>query len=150
MVAQPTATAYTDPGLASSTAYDYRVSAYNGVGVGGESGFAGLTETTLVAPPPAPANLRLNGTKTVSSIPVAWNAVAGIGLTYTLKRSADGGTTWVNAGTNLTATAYTDTGLTFNTSYKYQVFAVSSTGLVSDGSNPVSYTHLTLPTTERV
>jgi len=57
-----------------------------------------------------------------SQINLAWTASAGSGVTYTVFRNG------ASIASNLTATSYSDTGLTASTTYSYTVEAVDSAG----------------------
>lgn len=91
--------------------------------------FFGLDVTGL----PAPDGLAVTGT-TDTSASLSWNSVSGA-VGYNVYR--DGAKVNTSA---VTATTYTDTGLTANTTYSYTVTAVDSTGAESAPSATVSGT----------
>ncbi len=76
------------------------------------------------APPAAPAGL--TATAGNASVALSWNAVAGATSYSVYRGTSSGGETLLTSG--LTATSYTNTGLTNGTTYFYQVTAVSSAG----------------------
>lgn len=87
--------------------------------------------------PGAPAGLAA-GTPTASSVPLSWSAnPAGDGVTgYTVYRND----VTAPAGTALTGTTFTDTGLAASTTYSYRVTAVDGAGNESAKSAAVSVT----------
>jgi chitodextrinase len=93
------------------------------------------------APPTAPANLRVTGT-TSSSVSVAWTASTDdVGVTgYDVLRApgASGGA-FTQVGTSAT-TSFAQTGLTANTTYRYQVRARDAAGNLSPVSNTATVT----------
>lgn len=94
------------------------------------SGFAAL---------PAPTGLVVKGSAD-TSVSLAFDAVAGA-TGYSVYRAPGGGGTFTRiTGAPITATAYTDTGLSPGTTYAYQVRAVSSSGTEGAASSPVSAT----------
>ncbi len=58
---------------------------------------------------------------------VSWTASSGA-TSYNVKRSATSGGPYSNVATNVTATSYTNTGLTNGTTYYYVVTAVNASG----------------------
>jgi chitodextrinase len=92
-------------------------------------------------PPSAPANLAASGT-TSTSTNLSWTASTdNVGVTgYDIMRApgASGGTFAV-VGTSAT-TSFSNTGLTANTTYRYQVQARDAAGNVSPVSNTVQVT----------
>jgi subtilase family serine protease len=128
------------------------VSGYDGpTGLGtplGSAAFTGAAPTPTV--PSAPTNLTASpGDTTVS---LSWSAPTNSGgsaVTYSVYRSS--GTSSIDTSetakpvmSGLTATTYTDQGLTDGTQYNYQVVAVNSTG-PSPASNEASATPAPLP-----
>jgi len=96
--------------------------------------------------PSTPQNLNAYGV-TSSQINLSWSASSnngGSAITgYKIERSTDNGTTWstVVSNTGSTSTLYVDTGLVANTTYTYNVSAVSAIG-TSASSNTASATTL--------
>src|SRR5207249_9407361 len=111
-------TAYSDIGLAHTTAYTYRVSAINSVGTGSPSATA--SSTTLAVAPSSPTGLTATASSSSSQINLSWAAPADNGGSaipgYKIERSTDGGTTWgaLVAKTGSTGTTYSETGLSPN------------------------------------
>jgi fibronectin type 3 domain-containing protein len=135
-----TATNYTNTGLTNGTTYYYVVSAVNSAGASGNSNQASATPQTIVTIPVAPANLvAVAGNSQVS---LSWTASTGA-TSYTVKRSTTSGGAYSNVATGITATSYTNTGLTNGTVYYYVVTALNSAG-ESGISNQVSATPTTV------
>ena len=119
-----TAATFTNTGLTNGTAYTYKVAAVNG---GGTSGFS--SDATATPEPPAPsAPTDVKATPGDTKVMLTWTAPSGA-VTYNVTR---GGT---SVATGLTATTFTDTGLTNGTAYTYKVAAVNGggTGPLSSG-----------------
>ncbi len=112
LVGSPTATAYTDTGLANGTSYGYTVVAVSAASVSPAS--AAVTATPAAAAPGAPTGLSGQAGDTTATL--SWTAVSGA-TSYRVYR---GGV----LRTAVTATAWTDTGLTNGTAYGYYVTAV--------------------------
>src|SRR5881409_3258636 len=146
-----TSTAYSDIGLAHTTAYTYRVSAINSVGTGSPSATA--SSTTLSVAPSSPTGLTATASSSSSQINLSWTAPAdngGSAITgYKIERSTDGGTTWsvLVANTGSAATSYSDTGLTHTTSYAYRISAINSVGTSSTSSTASATTLAVAPST---
>jgi parallel beta-helix repeat protein len=114
--------AYTDAGLSVDTAYYYKVSAVNAAG---ESAQSAAVEGKTIGPPSAPAGLAVSGA-TTTSVSLSWNAVSGAsGYKVYRAPAADG--TFAQVGISET-NAYTDAGLSANTTYYYKVSAVNAAG----------------------
>ncbi len=97
-----------------------------------------------VAPiPPAPTNLTAVGGNAQASL--SWTASPGA-TSYNIKRSLTSGSGYTNVATGVTATTYTNTGLTNGTTSYYVVTAVNATG-ESANSNQASATPSTGLTT---
>ncbi|MCC6437069.1 MAG: fibronectin type III domain-containing protein [Acidimicrobiales bacterium] len=135
-VGTPSGTSFTDSGLVSGTAYEYRVSARDTSG--NESAqsapVSATTGTPDVTPPSVPTGLAVTGS-TQTAVSLAWSAstddvgVAG----YTVYR--DG----VAVGTP-SGTSFTDSGLAPGTAYEYRVSARDTSANESAQSAPVSAT----------
>lgn len=96
---------------------------------------------TTTNPPAAPSSLSATAAST-SQINLAWNASSTSGVTYSVFRSTTSGFTASSSTqikTGVSATTYSDTGLTAGTSYYYLVEAVNSAGS-SSPSNQASAT----------
>jgi cellulose 1,4-beta-cellobiosidase len=87
-----------------------------------------------VAPPAAPTNLTAKAGK--RKITLNWNASSGA-TSYNVKRSLTSGGPYTTIATGVTATTYTNTGLTSGVTYYYVVTAVNSAG-ESPNSNQAS------------
>lgn len=127
-------------GASFSKAYGGRADGYYSGTVSATDSSTGLSSSActisqfLVGTAPAlqpPAGLAVAGS-TSSSITLSWNAANGA-TGYNVYRNGSK----VN-GTALTATGYTDSGLTASTSYGYQVSAVSNGGVESARSATVT------------
>ncbi|NUR84848.1 MAG: chitinase [Nonomuraea sp.] len=140
LVTTVTGTTYTDTGLTANTAYSYTVRARDAAG--NRSAASNQVNATTTGggdgsdktPPSVPANLRSTGTSN-SSVSLAWDASTdNVGVTgYEVYR----GSTLV---TTATGTSYTDTGLSANTTYTYNVRARDAAGNRSAASASVSAT----------
>lgn len=90
-----------------------------------------------VGPPAAPANL--GATPSQQSVSLTWSAVTGA-TRYTVQRASSGGGPWTTLASNVTTTSYTDTGLSSQTAYFYQVVATNLYELDSPASPTASAT----------
>jgi hypothetical protein len=119
-----TATSYTDIGLTNGTTYYYTVKAVNTAGQSGPSSEASATPMPLV--PAAPTGL--SATASNGQVSLSWNAVAGAASYNLYRGTSPGGEGSTPYLTGLTATSYTDVGLTDGTTYYYTVTAVNPAG----------------------
>jgi len=119
-------TATTVTGLASNTAYEFRVTAVNAAGSGTPSATA--SATTPAAPPGQVTGLAA-GAATSTTMPLTWTAPASGGTpsSYTVQYRTGAGA-WTTASSAVTGTSYTVTGLSPSTAYDFQVFAVNGAG----------------------
>jgi carboxypeptidase T len=123
------ATSYSDSGLTASTAYSYRVRAYNGAGDSGYTNVASATTLAAPALPAAPTNLTATAVSR-SQINLAWTDNATSESGFKIERCK--GSTCTNfaqiatVGTNVTT--YASTGLSRNTAYRYRVRAYNASG----------------------
>lgn len=131
-----TGISYTDTGLTAGTTYYYKVSAYNNEGESDKS--ASVYVSTLSDP----ATLTL-GTLTANSISMSWGSVTGA-VGYRVYRSSDGIAFTQISGDIVSATDYTDTGLTEHIVYYYAVTSYNSGG-ESAKSNSVAAATLGVP-----
>ena len=128
LLATVTGTSYQDTGLAASTAYSYKVLAFDASG--NTSAVSGdVTTTTQSAadttPPTKPTNFRVvNVTSTTETL--SWTASSdNVGVVgYQIYRK----TTLV---ATVTGTTYIDTGLTPDSSYTYHIYAIDAAGNLS-------------------
>ncbi|RKP53165.1 cellulose 1,4-beta-cellobiosidase [Cohnella endophytica] len=120
-----TATSYTNTGLTNGTTYYYVVSASNSAGSSGNSTQASATPTAGVTIPAAPTGLTATAGNAQAAL--SWTASSGA-TSYTVKRATTSGGPYTNVATGVTATSYTNTGLTNGTTYYYVVSASNSAG----------------------
>jgi fibronectin type 3 domain-containing protein len=113
---------YNDTGLASATTYYYKVTAVTSAGEGPQSNEAHATDGTTVLAAP-----NIEVTAGSAQVSVEWSSVTGA-ATYNLYRNVQGAA-FVLYQAGLTATNFTDTGLTNGVTYGYYVCAVSSAGV---------------------
>ncbi|MGO8669826.1 MAG: fibronectin type III domain-containing protein [Capsulimonadaceae bacterium] len=127
---------FTDTGLTAGMTYNYCVAAVDSAGTSPQSAQASAT-TTGGSVPGAPTGL----TATAGSTQIALSWAAGSGATsYNVYRgTASGGESTTAVATAVTATTYTDTGLTNGTAYYYEVASLNATG-TSGMSNEASAT----------
>ena len=124
--------AYADTGLTHSTTYRYTVRAVDSIGISVDSSAASATTPALpVAPENVGAAVSVAGSDL--RVTLTWDAVIGV-TAYQIYRAdtADGTLTRIAQDTTITDTAYTDTGLTHSTTYRYTVRAVDSVGTSID------------------
>jgi glucose/arabinose dehydrogenase/fibronectin type 3 domain-containing protein len=143
-IATVTATTFSDTGLAASTLYSYTVRAVDGANnLSANSSPASATTQSPPAPdttpPGVPGNLQASAVGS-SRIDLSWSAVTdnagGSGLAgYRIYR--DGGTTPI---ATVTATSYSNTSLSANTSYSYAVRSYDNAGNESALSGSASAT----------
>lgn len=92
------------------------------------------------AAPPIPTNLKVTAKN--QSVDLSWTSVLEAD-SYIIKRSTTSGSNYTTIATDITTTAYTDTGLTNGTTYYYVVIAKNTDGESNDSSE-VSATPLQL------
>jgi fibronectin type 3 domain-containing protein len=124
-ISAPTATNYTDIGLANGTKYFYEVSAVNSGGESANSPEVSATPVVPVSAPATPTGLQATGGN--AQISLSWNTSAGA-ATYNVKRATTNGGPYNTAVASPTATNYTDTTVTNGTAYYYVVSAVNTAG----------------------
>ncbi|MDQ1324702.1 MAG: hypothetical protein QG587_2038, partial [Chloroflexota bacterium] len=131
---------YHDTGLATGSAYYYRVRATNAAGDSAYSNTAGLT----LSVPAAPTGLGATAFST-TQINLAWTDAANNETGYGVERSPDGSTGWTEIATVATnSTGYSNTGLVSGATWHYRVRAVNGLGY-SAYSGSASATTLSLP-----
>ncbi len=123
-----TGTSYTDTSLAVGSPYYYVVTTLNGVV---ESVNSSEASATTMAPPPAPSGLTATGGD--AQVALTWAASPGA-ASYQIKRSPTSGGFYAIVASGVTATGYTDTGLTNGTTYYYVVSAVNLGGESADSA----------------
>ena len=141
-----TSASFVNSGLTANTTFRYQVRATDAAGnVSAVSNT--VTATTQMGgggdtqPPTAPANLAAPST-TASSISLAWSASTdNVGVTgyQILRAPGTSGGTFAQIGTS-TTTSFVNSGLTANTTFRYQVRATDAAGNVSAVSNTVTAT----------
>ncbi|RJQ24382.1 fibronectin type III domain-containing protein [Candidatus Parcubacteria bacterium] len=137
---QSTTTTYSHAGLATGTAYTYKVSAINSAGASTASNESSATPTSSSSSgaPGAPTNLSataVSGTQ----INLSWNAPSNNGgypiTGYKIEYRIDSGSyTTLVSNTQSTTTTYSHTGLTSGQLYVYRVSAINSVGTGSTSS----------------
>ncbi len=120
---------YSDTGLSSSTSYSYRVRAYNAIGDSDYSNIASATTTQAPTPPAAPSNLTATAASR-NQINLSWTDNSTNEDGFRIERCR--GSTCTNfaqiASVGPNVTAYTNTGLNANTTYRYRVRAYNAAG----------------------
>ena len=112
---------YSDTGLASQTKYYYRARAYNAAGNSDYSNIA--NGTTLQSPPATPLDFDIVVIST-SSVKLTWTVVSADQTAFVIDKSTNGGLTWTSTVINTPGLeTYTATGLNYNTTYSFRVFA---------------------------
>ncbi len=136
-------TAYRHTGLSAGDTRHYRISAINSAGTGPVSDT--VNATTSMGAPGKPTGLALT-VRGGTQIDLAWTAPADIGDSaitgYRIEWSPDGTDgSWSDlvADTGSTATAYSNTGLSSETTRHYRVSAINDDG-VGNSSDSVSAT----------
>jgi fibronectin type 3 domain-containing protein len=138
-----TTTSFTNTGLTNGTTYYYTVAAVNSAGISPQSNEASATPVLVQATPPsAPQSLSATGQS--NSVTLSWIAPASDGGSpitgYDVFRGTTaGGESTTPLATNVTATTFTDSGVTNGTTYFYIVKAVNAVG-VSPQSGEASAT----------
>ena len=144
-IATATSNSFVNTGLAASTTFRYQVRAVDAAGNASALTNA-ITATTQagggdVEPPSAPSNLTAPAT-TASSISLAWSASTdntGVTGYQVLRAPGTSGGTFTQVGTSTTP-SFVNSGLTANTTFRYQVRAVDAAGNASAVSNAVTAT----------
>ena len=142
-VATSSTNSYVNTGLTGSTTFRYQVRA---VDAAGNASAVSNTVTAAtqggggdVTPPSAPSNLA-SSSSTATSISLAWTASTdNVGVTgyQVLRAPGASGGTFTQVATS-TSNSYVNTGLTANTTYRYQVRATDAAGNVSSVSNTLT------------
>jgi fibronectin type 3 domain-containing protein len=130
-------TSFTDTGLTDGVTYYYRVSAIDSAGQSGLS--SEVSATPMVPVPSAPGGVTATGGP--GQVSLSWNGSTGATSYNVYRATTPGGEGSTPFRTGLTATTFTDPGLSSGTTYYYQVTAVNGTG-ESGSSSEVSATPL--------
>jgi autotransporter-associated beta strand protein len=117
-----TSPSYEDAGLASSTTYVYLVTAVN---QSGSSYYSDPLSVKTGDIPPPPATMTITSSSGQNSL--GWQT-APKAISYTVRRSTNGSTGYQIIASNLTATNYTDSGLTNGTLYYYTISSYGTGG----------------------
>jgi fibronectin type 3 domain-containing protein len=147
-IATPTATNHADSGLPSAATYSYRVRARDTNNTpSGYSGTASATTADTVAPS-SPSNLTVAAAGS-TQINLTWTASTdNVSVTgYELERCQGVDCTNFAPISAPASTAYSDTGLSPDTSYSYRVRATDGAANLSGYSNTASTTTAPLPPT---
>ena len=139
-----TGTTFTNTGLTASTAYSYRVRAFDAAGnFGGYSNSSSATtkSSSDTTPPSAPSGLSAKVASS-SQIGLTWNASTdNFGVTgYRVERCTGSGCTSFAQIATTTGTSFTNAGLSASTAYSYRVRANDAAGNLSGYSNTSSAT----------
>ena len=122
-------TSYANTGLSASTSYSYRVRAYNASGDSDYSNTASAVTQAAPAVPNAPTNLAATPVSK-SQINLTWTDNATNEDGFRIERCKGATCTkFVQIATvSSNVTAYTNTGLSANTTYRYRVRAYNASG----------------------
>jgi fibronectin type 3 domain-containing protein len=119
-------TSFSNTNLTPETTYHYRVRGTNANGDGPYSNVA--FATTPPDPPVAPGNLTAQAVSN-SRIDLAWTDTSAVENGFKIERSTDGGMTFTEiAQVPANSTAFSNVGLTANTTYHYRVRAFGAGG----------------------
>jgi fibronectin type 3 domain-containing protein len=114
----PSTYTWSDTGVVPGTGYEYHIEAVN---VSGNNDFIGANAITLTLPPGS-----VTATPGTTSVTLAWSAPTGA-IQYNVYRGTSaGGEGATPIASGVTATTFTDTGLTTGTMYFYEVTAVNA------------------------
>ncbi|MGO8671341.1 MAG: malectin domain-containing carbohydrate-binding protein [Capsulimonadaceae bacterium] len=130
-----TATSYTDTGLTNGTAYFFKVAGVDSSGTSAQSNEASATPVSSTLS--APTGLSAAGTN--AQVALSWTGSTGATSYDVYRGTASGGESATPIATGVTATSYSNTGLTNGTTYYYTVAAVNSSA-TSPASNEASAT----------
>ena len=125
LIASPTGTTYSDTGLNYNTEYDYSVAAVDPTGnvsLLGDFTVSTLPDTTA---PSVPTNIQATD-RQLFSIDLSWDASTDDVATTGYRVYRDGVLI-----ASPTGTTYSDTGLSYNTSYDYQIRSADASGNIS-------------------
>jgi fibronectin type 3 domain-containing protein len=131
-----TTTSYSDTTAVNGTTYFFKVTAVNGnaAPLANESAMSNEASATpaLVAAPAAPTNLAATNSSPPNTVKaqvsLTWTASTGATSYNVYRALTANGEGAAPLKTGLTSASFTDTGLTFGTTYFYKVTAVNSGG----------------------
>lgn len=141
-----TTRSYTTTALNSNTGYYVRVRAHNSAGWGDWTGSTFCHFTTLAGLPGVPGT-PAKTSSTQTSITVGWQAANSNGggtITYTLDRATNSTFTTGLTTVTTTATSYTATGLTANTTYYFRVKSTNTLGTSAESGTLTAKTNPSL------
>lgn len=150
VTAGPTTTSLsqTISGLASSTGFDFEVSATNAAGTGPQSSIL-LNVSTAVAPgtAPTPATGLVVSALAATSLTLTWVAPSSgtLPFTYQPQQSINSGSTWTNIGAGISAVTVGVFGLSAATAYQFRIVTTNSAGSSTSAPTPAT-TLSVLPT----
>ncbi|MBI4286690.1 MAG: DUF4399 domain-containing protein [Chloroflexi bacterium] len=125
----PNVTASSDTLVSPSTAYTYRVVAFNGVGNSAASSTTSVTTAATTVVPAAPTSLTATAAS-ATQVNLTWTDNANNESGFRIERATDAaftaGLAQKTAGANMTA--FSDTTVAASTAYFYRVFAVNAIG----------------------
>jgi hypothetical protein len=140
VVSTAKSTSYADAGLAAGTTYSYAVTAVSKKGTSAPS--ATVTVTTVPAPPTAltatatgPTSVLLGWTGSTGAVAYqVWRSTGSAGPALVATVGSAGPGSGGGGQVPLPPTGYTDNGLTPQTTYRYTVRAVGSSGTSADSA----------------
>jgi len=135
-------TTYVDTGRTNGVAYYYKVAAVNSAGTSGYSGE--VSATPQLSAPASPTGLTAASGN--AQVVLSWTSSAGASTYNVYRGLTAGGESGTAIAAGISATTYTNTGLTNGTAYFYKVAAVNSGG-TSGQSNEASATPVAAPGT---
>jgi subtilisin family serine protease len=123
----PSGTTFIDTDVMIGTLYYYVVCAVNAGGAGVASNEATATPAPLPPPPEAPTTLAATALSK-SRINLSWTDNSNIETSFRIDRKVGSGSFLPYAEVGANVTAWSDTGLTSNTTYSYRVYARNEAG----------------------